>query len=565
MIKKKTKERKYRSKKIKGGVGNELNIGPFVPEQYAIMKDDDLERLKKIYERDRDEANEIAEKKREEYNKNQQLLQEKRESDIKEHGIESASYSKFWQRVYLYIRLILKNIGSAIGFIVNLFKTFISWGSRFGKWFIYKISSIFHVIWVTCGYIANYIGNTIIGKLLVRFIEGVVYTVKYMLDTFWGFCKWLGSTEIFSNLLFFKGPVPRIIWAIVLVAIVLGFILGWGIPKTTSVNNAMANSTPKYDGGILSTTDGTSGDSSAGTSTGSSTDPTATQKTVLDSSPDDEYFSSSDKIFANFKNDPIDFIYKLIIYVQTKIKDSILPPEFMRTCLSSLRQLTDSIKRITNQPTTADDYSIQRDDIKTGRPDNIYNIDLSLIHNDGTINNINDILNSPEHNNNVYSIARPKDIEWKMPNLNYKNSDFSLLPDSIKNMVPPGSKLSLNDKKSLTIPWKKNGLNNAIYELSCADIYYTNSNISIDSIDNKPDILRHKDDTTCIIAENEPTKNLDNQNRHYNYKALDEYTTSTPHIVPVLPSLPSPPSLSSGSIPVINNPYVPPISFIPHT
>ena len=44
MIKKKTKERKTRVKKITRG--GELNIGPFVPPNYGIMTVDELEQLK---------------------------------------------------------------------------------------------------------------------------------------------------------------------------------------------------------------------------------------------------------------------------------------------------------------------------------------------------------------------------------------------------------------------------------------------------------------------------------------------------------------------------------------
>lgn len=95
-------------------------------------------------------------------------------------------------------------------------------------------------------------------------------------------------------------------------------------------------------------------------------------------------------------------------------------------------------------------------------------------------------------NNVVIDIKIPKNIDWKMNNLEYinKNYDYSKLPESILNSKNEND-LSLDDKKNITIPYK---VVNNTYQLSCNDSYFTNN------VSEKANILKDNEDNQhCSI------------------------------------------------------------------
>lgn len=122
-----------------------------------------------------------------------------------------------------------------------------------------------------------------------------------------------------------------------------------------------------------------------------------------------------------------------------------------------------------------------RSTLESGRSDNVIMIDAKLINNSEVLNDRSIIISKTAIN-----IAKPDDITWKMPENDYRNQDFSKVPDSLKNMKDEND-ISLNDKKSIIIPWMKKNNN---YRLSCSDAYFENNidekaNILIDSQDGK--------------------------------------------------------------------------------
>lgn len=87
------------------------------------------------------------------------------------------------------------------------------------------------------------------------------------------------------------------------------------------------------------------------------------------------------------------------------------------------------------------------------RDDNVSFINYSLID-----NKISDNYFTPSTKNENYSInlLKPKNIEWELPHLDYKNTDMNKLPESIKNYKDnndPNS-FSLNDTSKIIFPWK---------------------------------------------------------------------------------------------------------------
>ncbi len=117
--------------------------------------------------------------------------------------------------------------------------------------------------------------------------------------------------------------------------------------------------------------------------------------------------------------------------------------------------------------------------LRTGRCDNTLMIDTSLI-NDKTI--LPSQIQTSE--GIVYNMAIPKHIKWLLPGTSYNNKDIKKLPSELLDKKDDKG-ISINDKKSITIPWNKVGNE---YELSCSDAYFTNNpsekaNVLIDNTD----------------------------------------------------------------------------------
>lgn len=122
---------------------------------------------------------------------------------------------------------------------------------------------------------------------------------------------------------------------------------------------------------------------------------------------------------------------------------------------------------------------VPREKITEGRCDNIILIDSEIISNANILKDRNINLAKTAIN-----IVRPEDIEWTMPESDYRNKDISKVPESLLNQPDENDK-TINDKKTVIIPWMKKDNN---YSLSCSDAYFKNNteekaNILIDSAD----------------------------------------------------------------------------------
>lgn len=124
---------------------------------------------------------------------------------------------------------------------------------------------------------------------------------------------------------------------------------------------------------------------------------------------------------------------------------------------------------------------VPREKITDGRCDNIILIDSEMINNANILKDRNINLAKTAIN-----IVRPEDIEWTMPESDYKNKDIKKVPESLLSKPDENDK-KINDKKTVVIPWIKKDNN---YSLSCSDAYFKNNteekaNILIDSADKK--------------------------------------------------------------------------------
>lgn len=122
-----------------------------------------------------------------------------------------------------------------------------------------------------------------------------------------------------------------------------------------------------------------------------------------------------------------------------------------------------------------------REKITEGRCDNIILIDSEIINNANILKDRNINLAKTAIN-----IVRPEDIEWTMPESDYRNKDINKVPESLLNKPDENDK-TIKDKKTIVIPWLKKDNN---YSLSCSDAYFKNNteekaNILIDSVDKK--------------------------------------------------------------------------------
>ena len=90
---------------------------------------------------------------------------------------------------------------------------------------------------------------------------------------------------------------------------------------------------------------------------------------------------------------------------------SLLPNSY----LMGLSSISNSLTYITTGKNQFDEYLDDRDEIKTGRSDNIFHVNFT------DITNINNNINS----NNTYSIIEPKDVILEFNENLYYNSDYS--------------------------------------------------------------------------------------------------------------------------------------------
>lgn len=144
---------------------------------------------------------------------------------------------------------------------------------------------------------------------------------------------------------------------------------------------------------------------------------------------------------------------------------------------------------------------IQRDVLTNGRCDNTVFIQPELIKQE-LINNRNINLATEAIN-----ITRPLDIEWELPELDYKNKDVSQLPTFLFEQEN-NEGISLKDKKKIVIPWMKKDNK---YVLSCSDAYFKNNPSE------KVNILIDNSENTCIFNTDTKSNKFNEEKERYIY------------------------------------------------
>ena len=121
-----------------------------------------------------------------------------------------------------------------------------------------------------------------------------------------------------------------------------------------------------------------------------------------------------------------------------------------------------------------DKYKFNRPEYISQRTDSITNINYDLLS-----NNIKDKYSqSFKNKNNSISLLKPKDITWEFPHLDYRNTDYSKLPESIKKYKDETDKnaFSLNDTKNINFKWE---LVDDEYIISCNSKFDNNVNTNL--------------------------------------------------------------------------------------
>jgi len=118
-----------------------------------------------------------------------------------------------------------------------------------------------------------------------------------------------------------------------------------------------------------------------------------------------------------------------------------------------------------------DNFKTDRTPNTNQRDDSITFINYKLIDS----NVANNHFSSPNTQEDNYSISllKPKNIEWELPHLDYKDTDMDKLPESIKNYKDKNNPddYSLNDTSKIIFPWKKS---NSQWVLDCDTIFSNN-------------------------------------------------------------------------------------------
>jgi len=121
-----------------------------------------------------------------------------------------------------------------------------------------------------------------------------------------------------------------------------------------------------------------------------------------------------------------------------------------------------------------DKYKFNRPEYISQRTDTITNINYDLLS-----NNIKDKYSeSFKNKNNSITLLKPKDIKWEFPHLDYRNTDYSKLPESIKKYKDETDKnaFSLNDTKNINFKWE---LVDDEYIISCNSKFDNNVNTNL--------------------------------------------------------------------------------------
>lgn len=169
-----------------------------------------------------------------------------------------------------------------------------------------------------------------------------------------------------------------------------------------------------------------------------------------------------------------------------------------------------TITKTINMASPSDVITTPRPIIESGRSDNVIMINAELINDKDILSDRNIILSKTSIN-----IAKPDDIKWNMPENDYANKDYEQVPKSLRSKKDANN-ISINDKKSVIIPWKKENNN---YTLSCSDAYFENN------VEEKANlIIDNNDGNTCTFnIESKPVSYTETKERYKYSQDLSKY------------------------------------------
>lgn len=212
------------------------------------------------------------------------------------------------------------------------------------------------------------------------------------------------------------------------------------------------------------------------------------------------YNSYGSKVKFNFKqffDNPLEYTFN---FVKTGVNDykgaTVLNKLFYNSLdtASSVLKGTTGISFIENNKFDRPINKENEADIQ--RVDNISFIDYSIL-NDKIKKNIYKSIDDENHKNTAISLIKPKNIEWKLPYIDYysTDTDANKLPESIKKYKNKNDEkdYSLNDTSTLIFPWNIEG-----------DKYVLDCNARYKNLDNKILSNLYETDGLYCVSKSKP-------------------------------------------------------------
>jgi hypothetical protein len=212
------------------------------------------------------------------------------------------------------------------------------------------------------------------------------------------------------------------------------------------------------------------------------------------------YNSSGSKVKFNFKqcfDNPLEYTFNFFKKSVNDYKGATVLNKLFYNSLntaSSVLKGTTGISFIENNKFDRPINKENEADIQ--RVDNISFIDYSIL-NDKIKKNIYKSIDDENHKNTAISLIKPKNIEWKLPYIDYysTDTDANKLPESIKKYKNKNDDkdYSLNDTSTLIFPWNIEGNK---YVLDC--------NARYKNLDNKILSNLYETDGLYCISKSKP-------------------------------------------------------------
>ena len=152
--------------------------------------------------------------------------------------------------------------------------------------------------------------------------------------------------------------------------------------------------------------------------------------------------------WGNFMKNPAGYcLNKGLSGIKQKVK---MPNALTNIYYNVFKPMGKGIENLSGN--SIDKYKFNRPVNSHQRSDSITNINYDLLS-----NNIQDKYSeSFKNKNNSITLLKPKDIKWEFPHLDYRNTDYSNIPESIKKYKDENDKdaYSLNDTKNINFKWE---------------------------------------------------------------------------------------------------------------